>query len=263
VTTRDDATPVTGAAPAAPDFSPLAATYARARPTYPAALYEWLAGLVDRHELAWDCATGNGQAALGLAPHFARVVASDRSADQLAHAPPHPHVQNVEYRLATADRSGLDANSVDLVTVAAALHWLDFPSFFAEVERVVRPGGVLAAWTYHTAICEPPFDRAFHRLYWDVLRPYFDRRVRYVDEKYAAIAMPGEPIAAPPFTLTACWDLAGALDYVRTWSGAHAYRQATGEDPAELIRDELAPLFGDAASVRTVRIPLFVRASRL
>jgi len=260
VATREDAPPGTGTPPPAPDFSPLAATYARARPTYPASLYEWLAGLVDRRELAWDCATGNGQAALGLAPHFAHVVASDRSADQLAHAPRHPRV---EYRQATADHSGLETGSVDLVTVAAALHWLDFASFFAEVERVVRPGGVLAAWTYHTAICEPPFDRAFHRLYWDVLHPYFDPRVAWVDEKYASIAMPGEAIAAPPFTLTVSWDLAGALDYVRTWSGAHAYREATGVDPAELVREELASLFGDASTVSTVRIPLFLRAVRL
>lgn len=245
---------------AAPDFSPLAATYARTRPRYPAALYEWLAGLVTRHELAWDCATGNGQAALGLAAHFAHVVATDRSGEQLRHAPRHPRV---EYRLASADESGLATATVDLVTVAAALHWLDFASLFAEVKRVLRPGGVLAAWTYHTAICEPPFDRAFHRLYWDVLRPYFDDRVRWVDGKYADIEMPGEAIAAPRFTLTVDWTLEDALDYVRTWSGAHAYREATRDDPAELLRDELAPLFGDAAARRTVRIPLFVRATRL
>jgi SAM-dependent methyltransferase len=247
-------------AAAAPDFSPLAATYARVRPAYPAALYQWLAGIARRRELAWDCATGNGQAALGLAPHFAHVVATDKSAEQLRHAPRHPRV---EYRLASADRSGLAADSVDLVTVAAALHWLDFESFFAEAARVLRPGGVLAAWTYHTAICQPPFERAFHRLYWEVLRPYFDDRVRWVDDKYAGIAMPGEPIAAPPFTLTVDWTLEDALDYVRTWSGAHAYQQATGDDPAELIRDELAALFDDASKTRTVRIPLFVRASRL
>jgi SAM-dependent methyltransferase len=245
---------------AAPDFSPLAATYARVRPSYPAPLYEWLAGLARRHELAWDCATGNGQAALGLARYFGRVVATDKSAEQLSHAPGHPRV---EYRLASADRSGLDTGSTDLVTIAAALHWLDFASFFGEVERVVRPGGVLAAWTYHTAICEPPFDGAFHRLYWDVLRPYFDDRVRYVDDKYAGIEMPGEPIAAPPFSLSVEWTLADALDYVRTWSGAHVFLETTGNDPAEIIRDELAPLFGDEAGTRTVHIPLFVRASRL
>lgn len=244
----------------APDFSPLAATYVRARPTYPPELYAWLAAQVDRRELAWDCATGSGQAALGLAEHFARVIATDRSEAQIAHAPRHPRV---EYRVATAERSGLAAAAADLVTVAAALHWLDLPTFFAEARRVLRPGGVLAAWTYHTAICEPPFDRAFHRLYWEVLRPYFDDRVRRVDERYATIDMPGEPLAAPPFTVIAHWRLETALDYVRSWSGSLAYREATGRDPAELVRDELAALFGDASTVRTVRIPLFVRASRL
>jgi SAM-dependent methyltransferase len=246
--------------PPSPDYSPVAAAYARSRPTYPPELYEWLAGLVEGHDLAWDCATGNGQAARGLAPHFAHVVATDLSAAQLEHAPAHPRV---EYRVATADRSGLAAGSIDLVTVATALHWIDRPSFFAEARRVVRPRGVLAAWTYHTAICEPPFDRAFHRLYWDVLRPYFDPRVAIVDEKYANFDMPGEPIAAPGFTVTARWTLASALDYVRSWSGSQAYREATGNDPAEPIRDELAALFGDATTVRAVRLPLFVRASRL
>ena len=256
----DDASRAADERRAAPDYSPFAATYARSRPTYPPELYEWLADLVERHDLAWDCATGNGQAGRGLAAYFARVIATDRSAAQLDHALPYPRV---EYRVATAEHSGLAPGSVDLVTVATALHWLDRPSFFAEARRVIRPRGVLAAWTYHTAICEPPFDRAFHRLYWNVLRPYFDDRVRYVDDKYAGIEMPGEPIAAPPFTLTVDWTLEGALDYVRTWSGAHVYREKTGNDPAELVREELAPLFGDAATTRTVRIPLFVRASRL
>jgi len=245
------------------NFSSQADHYQKYRPSYPPELFEFIVAQVKEKDMAWDCATGNGQAALGLAAYFARVVASDRSAGQLEHAPRHPDVQNVEYRLATADRSGLPDASADLITVAAALHWLDFASFFAEAERVARPRGVLAAWTYHTAICEPPFDRAFHRLYWDVLHPYFDPRVELVDRKYATIDMPGEPIAAPSFTLAAHWTLDGALDYVRTWSGAHAYREATGVDPAELIRDELAPLFGDTATVRSVRIPLFLRASRL
>ena len=259
MTVPNGADDVPAALPPAPDFSPLAATYARSRPTYPAELFAWLAGLVDRHELAWDCATGSGQAARGLAHHFSRVVASDRSARQLEHAPRHPRV---EYRLASADASGLPATSVDLVTVASALHWLDFASFFAEAGRVLHPGGVLAAWTYHPALCEPPLDRAFHRLYWHVLRPYYDQRSAHVDRKYADVAMPGEPIAAPPFAVTATWDLEGALDFARTWSGSIAYRQATGEDPAEIIRAELAPFFAESP-VRTVRIPLFLRVARL
>src|SRR5215470_11482152 len=126
-------------------FSKRAAGYAAARPTYPPALFEWLASIVHRRELVWDCATGNGQAAGGLAAHFARVVATDASSAQIEHARPFPRVQ---YRVAGADRSGLEPGSVDLVTVAQAMHWIDPPSFYAEVRRVAAPGGIIAVWSY-------------------------------------------------------------------------------------------------------------------
>lgn len=61
----------------APDFSPLARSYAAFRPAHPGELFAWLASVVLRRDLAWDTATGNGQAALGLAEHFERVVATD------------------------------------------------------------------------------------------------------------------------------------------------------------------------------------------
>ena len=57
-------------------FSGHATDYARYRPDYPAALYEFLAKTARRHEVAWDCGTGSGQAALGLAPYFDRVIAT-------------------------------------------------------------------------------------------------------------------------------------------------------------------------------------------
>jgi methylase of polypeptide subunit release factors len=69
-----------------PDFSAGAAAYAAARPTYPPELFEWLASSVARRDMAWDAATGNGQAALGLTMHFRHVVATDLSSEQLRHA---------------------------------------------------------------------------------------------------------------------------------------------------------------------------------
>ena len=128
----------------APDFSSLSREYAASRPLYPQELFDWLASCVNRREVAWDAATGNGQAALGLATRFDRVIATDRSAGQLEHARPHPRI---EYRIATAEESGLPAHSVDLVAAAAAIHWFNLGRFYAEVGRVIRPGGLLAAWT--------------------------------------------------------------------------------------------------------------------
>lgn len=246
--------------PRAPDFSPLAERYARGRPRYPPELFAWLATLVERRDLAWDCATGNGQAAVGLAERFDRVVATDVSGEQLRHATPHPRI---EYRVALADRSGLEADSADLVTVAAAVHWFDLPAFLTEVERVIRPGGVLAAWTYHLGDVEPPFDKLFGRLYWEILKPYFAPATQLVDEKYATLQLPGEPIAAPNFCVSAEWSCAQALDFIASWSGTQAYKEARGEDPVELVLPELEALWGVRETVRTVRWPLHLRAVRL
>src|SRR5690606_38991403 len=120
-------------------FGAVAADYAAFRPTYPEALFAWLAAESPGHALAWDCATGNGQAALALAEHFDAVLATDVSAAQLTHAPPHPHVR---YAVAPAEAAPLADASADLVTVAQAFHWFDRDAFFAEAGRVLRPGGL-------------------------------------------------------------------------------------------------------------------------
>jgi len=68
------------------NFSKQAATYAKFRPSYPTALYDFIFQHTPRFESAWDCGTGNGQVAQALATRFTRVYASDISAGQLAQA---------------------------------------------------------------------------------------------------------------------------------------------------------------------------------
>ena len=80
-----------------PDFSGVSEHYAASRPLYPPELFVWLASCVDHREAAWDTATGNGQAALGLAIHFTRVIATDLSPAQVRQAKQHPRI---EYRVA-------------------------------------------------------------------------------------------------------------------------------------------------------------------
>lgn len=243
----------------APDFSPLADVYARARPRYPPGLFAWLAGRAPARALAWDCATGNGQAAIGLAEHFARVVATDVSAEQVRHALPHPRV---EYRRAGAERSGLADGAADLVTIAAALHWLDLGAFFAEVRRVLRPGGLLAAWSYHAGTVEPPLDEVFRRFYDERIRPFFARGAELVDDGYRSIVIPGEPVPAPDFRIEVEWTLAQTLDYVGSWSAVRSYREARGEDPLPALAAELTPIWGGGGRALVVRMPLFLRVHR-
>jgi SAM-dependent methyltransferase len=244
----------------APNFSRVASSYTAARPGYPEALFDWLASQVKGRELAWDAATGGGQAAVGLARRFRRVVASDRSREQLAHATAHP---GIDYRAAAAEASGLPDTSVDLTVAAAALHWFDLERFYAEAERVARPGGVLAAWTYHVAHVEPPFDAVLRPFYDDVVAPYFASGARLVDDRYQGITLPGSVLTTPPFVASVRWNEAQILAFIRTWSGVEACRRATGRDPVDLVEPAIRERCGSPETVHELRWPLYLRASRL
>lgn len=243
-----------------PDYSSYAKQYAQSRPVYPEALFDYLASLVGRHDLAWDCATGNGQAALALAKNFKKIIATDISAEQIKHAIQHPQI---EYRVATSEHSGLDDKSIDLVTIASALHWFDLDRFYAEVRRVVRPGGVLAAWSYHVGYMEAPFDKVFLHFYQDILFNYFAPGARLVDDRYENIILPGEAIDAGQFYLTANWNFDQLLGFIRSWSGTQQYIKEKGGDPVTLIADHLRQVWGAPERTQILCWPLFVKVSCL
>ncbi|HVT59142.1 MAG TPA: class I SAM-dependent methyltransferase [Thermoanaerobaculia bacterium] len=237
-------------------FSGHAADYAAYRPGYPPALFHLLAGLPRRRALAWDCGTGNGQAATGLAAHFERVIATDASREQIANAAPDPRI---EYRIARAESSGLAAGSVDVVCCAQSVHWFDFDLFYREVNRVLAPGGVLALLTYNLARVDEAVDRLTDRLAYQIAAAYWPPERRWVDEEYLTLPFPFREIAVPAQENVAQWDLRRFLLYLGTWSANRRYSQATGSDPVKAIADELAAAWGDPAAVRRVRWPLYMR----
>jgi ubiquinone/menaquinone biosynthesis C-methylase UbiE len=239
-------------------FSAGADLYARHRPTYPAALFEWLAAQAPGRERAWDCATGNGQAAVGLAERFGQVIATDASARQIANARPHPRVT---YREAPAEASGLPPVSMDLVTVAQALHWLDRPRFYAEVRRVLRPGGLIAVWCYNLLEVTPGVDALVRHLYEDVVGPWWADDRALVDAGYRTVEFPFRELEVPPFTMAADWTLDDLEGYLRSWSAVQAYRAERGEDPVAALHPRLTGAWGVGAR-RPVRWPLQVRAGR-
>jgi SAM-dependent methyltransferase len=240
-------------------FSGQADRYEAFRPTYPDALFAYLAALCTHRDLAWDCATGNGQAAAALAPHFLSVIATDASAQQIAQARPH---EKVHYLVAPAERVPVRAESVNLVTVAQALHWLDLPRFYAEVRRVSRPGALLAVWCYQLARTSPEVDASIDRLY-ARLEAYWPPERRLVEERYQSLPFPFEEITPPGFLMVHSWDLDHLMGYLGTWSAAHRYPAQTGKDPLDLIRDELAMAWADPAQERDVTWPLCVRVGRI
>lgn len=238
-------------------FSHASDDYRRWRPGYPPAMFGWLASIAPSRSLAWDCATGNGQAAIELAACFDRVLATDASAAQIAEAEARP---NVEYRVAPAEQSPLGDASADLVTVAQALHWFDVDRFHAEVRRVLRPGGIVAEWGYGLALIEPAIDAALLSFSAVTVGPYWPPERALVEAAYVDLAFPFTPIEAPAFAMTATWDLDRFVAYVGTWSAVAGYRRALGRDPLPELRAELAPLWGDAR--REIRWPLVLRTGR-
>ena len=237
-------------------FSTASGRYAAFRPHYPAELYAWLAGQCAAHDAAWDCATGSGQAALGLAPHFQHIVATDASAEQIRHAVPHA---GIDYRVAPAEASGLADASVDLVTVAQAAHWFDLPRFYAEVKRVLKPGGVLALWGYGRMVLPGEMDAPFLRFYAETVGPYWPPERALIDDGYQSLAFPFEAKAAPAFAIRVEWSLQRLIAYLSTWSAVKRYHTAQGQDPLPTLQAELAPLWGDAECARPLDWPLFLR----
>jgi ubiquinone/menaquinone biosynthesis C-methylase UbiE len=238
-------------------FSKHAAEYAKFRPRYPKELFRWLRSIAPSPELAWDCATGNGQAAVELAEVFDRVIATDGSEKQVANAEPHARV---EYRVARAEQSGLDAASVDVVTVAQALHWFDLDRFYDEVRRVLKAGGVLAAWAYKLATVSPEIDAVVNHYYSDVVGPYWPAE-RVLVEKFEDLAFPFPAVETPPFEMVAEWSVENLLGYLRTWSATQRFIAAEQRDPLEQIAKQFSAAWGD--EVRRVIWPLTVRAGRV
>jgi ubiquinone/menaquinone biosynthesis C-methylase UbiE len=240
-------------------FSGHSEKYAQSRPRYPDEIYAYLASITPRRSLAWDCGTGSGQAAIGLAKHFDKVYATDASAEQISHAYPH---ENVQYRAEPAEHVSLDASSVDLVTVAVAIHWFNFDEFYSEVKRVLKPEGILAAWTYSLTEISPEIDVLIQQYYGGILKGYWPERIHYLEERYKTLPFPFEEITPPPFTMEIQWNLIQLAGFLDSWSATQRYKAQNGQHPLELIWDNLLAAWGDENATRMVRWPLHFRIGR-
>lgn len=242
-------------------FSDVAQRYASARPDYPLALVDWLAALVPDHELAWDVGCGSGQLAALLAQHFRHVVASDASAEQIAHAVAHPRVI---YHVAPAEAAPLPAGACDLITVAQAAHWFDLPAFYREVERVARPGAVLALISYGVAELPAEIAAVVDLFYHETLAPFWPPERRLVEAGYRTLPFPFGDIPAPALAISRCWSLADLIGYIETWSAvARLRREPGGEATLANFRQDLAGAWGEPGWRRPVRWPLAARVGRI
>jgi len=240
-------------------FSRQATAYAKFRPQYPKALFEFIAAQSPNDELAVDCATGNGQAAIALAAFFQNVIALDASAAQIESAQPN---DRVEYRVAPAEATGLPATSCAALTVAQALHWFDLEAFYAEARRVLLPGGVLAVWAYNYLRISPEIEAILRHFHDEVVGPFWPPERKTVGNRYLNLPFPFAEIASPRFQIEVRWTLSQLLGYLGTWSATQRFLASKGSDPTDLIRHDLESAWGDRNNERLAVWPLTVRIGR-
>jgi SAM-dependent methyltransferase len=243
-------------------FSDASNDYRLYRPLYPGELFSYLASVSPEHHCAWDCATGSGQSAIALSEYFSRVIATDASAAQIASATQIASSRSrvdIRYRVARAEQSEITTNSIDLITVAQALHWFDIPAFVLEAVRVLKPGGILAIWTYNLLNIQPKIDRQVNHLYASILGDYWPEERLMVENGYAQISFPFDELKPPSFEMTAEWDLPQLLGYLHTWSALKRYQKQRGVDPIETMMGEFSSSWGAPDFKRTVSWPLCLR----
>ncbi len=198
-----------------------------------------------------------------LAPRFDEVVATDASPEQIAAAVP---CVGVRYSVAPAEASGLESASVDLVTVAQALHWFDHDRFYAELRRVARPGAVIAAWTYTLAnvrdAAEGPVNDIIQSFYRQ-MAPWWPPERAHVEAGYRTIPFPFEPIEAPAFEMRARWSADRLVGYFGTWSAVLRYRRETGSDPLDRLTQRLREAWPDPDEAKEIRWPIAMRLGRV
>ena len=234
--------------------------YASARPRYPEALYVYLAGLCRTRQRAWDAACGGGQAAVDLAAFFAEVQATDISENQIANALSHPQVT---YSVQPAEASGFPNHSFDLVCAAQALHWFDYDQFWPEVERVLKPGGIFAAWGYAWFTIRGDIDAIIEQDLLDIIRPYWREENKLLWNHYQDVPFPFERLDVPAFEMSAVWDLDELFAYLHTWSATRRAITVLGDGFFTAAYEAVKAVWGNQQQKRKILMDFCAIAGRV
>jgi hypothetical protein len=240
-------------------FSGHSKLYANFRPVYPAELYQFIYKYLNRHETAWDCATGNGQVARELAKHFEQVYATDISVKQIEHA---YKADNIYYSVCPAEETAFHNYQFDLITVAQALHWFNVDDFYKEVRRVGKENALIAVWGYELCRIDENTDKLFLDFYHNIVGPHWDNARKLVENEYRDIPFPFEIIESPRFFIEADWSLENFLGYLTTWSATQKYIKEKGRNPVEDLASKLT-LNWNSAETRKVTFPVFLKLGRI
>ena len=242
------------------NFSSKSKEYSFSRPVYPGDLFAFLSDITPNHDLVWDCATGNGQAAIGLCKYFKKIIASDASKSQIDNK---FEMENITYKVFPAEKTSLLNNSFSLVTVAQAVHWLDFDKFYEEVKRVSKKDGEgrIALWCYEMHKINPKIDKISERLDvgGDILGNFWSEEIKYINEGYRTIPFPFKEINTPKFEMNTKWNIYQLFKYMKTWSAVKKYDTEKRSDPLDLVRDDIKNLWGEESEEKLIKWKINLR----
>lgn len=241
-------------------FSGHADLYAKYRPVYPDELYNYILSFVHQKDCAWDCATGNGQAAVVLAGYFKKVFATDISAEQLSKA---VRKENIEYKVCPAESTPFPENSFDLITVAQAYHWFKWDEFKKEVQRVAKPGAVIAVWMYGGhRVDDIDADKVRDDFYRNITYPYWEPERKLIDDNYANVAFEYELLPVKDFSIRLQWNLDEWLGYISTWSAVQKYTRLNGQSPIPLLEEKIKNCW-KPGDVKNISFPITLKLGRV
>jgi SAM-dependent methyltransferase len=241
-------------------FSEQAELYARYRPTYPDEMYEFILDHLHQTKNAWDCGTGSGQVARKLSEYFDCVYATDISQQQMDLA---VQKKNITYLEASAEDSGLPADTFDLITVAQAIHWFDFDRFYDEVRRTANQNGLLAVIGYMMLSINPEIDPIISNLYDEAFGKFFNENRKYINEAYRNIPFPFEEIATPNFEFSASWSLDELEGFFNSWSAIQKIKNSEGYNPANKTLEQIGEKISDTQQHLDVTFPVVLRLGRV
>lgn len=237
-------------------FSDGSEKYSSYRPQYPEQLFSYLSSITPENKSAWDCATGSGQSAVGLSGYFDEVIATDASQNQITNA---IQKKGISYKVENAEQTSIKSNSIDLITVAQALHWFNLENFTTEVQRVLKIKGVLAVWTYGLLDINSEINKVIYDLYSKTLDPYWPPERNSVEAGYKDIKFPFEELKSPVYQMTIEWELSQLIGYLCTWSAVKRYETKIGENPVENLYKMILDLWGDPKRKRVTQWPLVLK----
>ena len=243
------------------NFSKHAEIYLKFRPTYPPELYDFLSGLTSGHNLAWDCGTGNGQSAIKIADHYEQVYASDPSKEQIRNAIPH---ERIIYKVENAETPGsLEDNSVDLITVAQAVHWFDFGKFCHQVHRVLKTDGIISVWGYGIPTINKELDSIIKDFHDNVVGEFWLPENKLIEKEYSTIPFPFHEIQTPDFFIKKQVSLTDTLGHLRSWSATQKYIDHNKTDPLDLLSRKLQDHWQDGEKQKEMTWKLILKVGKL